>query len=956
MPAVTITSPVPGTVAGTINVNANASDNTGVAGVQFLLDGINLGAEDIAAPYSVSWNTTIIADGNHTLTARARDAAGNTTTSAGIIVNVLNNPPDTEFPIVAITAPAPGTVAGTLNVTANASDNIGVIGVQFLLDGVSLGVEDLVAPYSVSWNTTSAANGNHTLTATARDAAGNAATSTGIIVTVNNDIELPTVTIISPAAGNVLGTINVTADASDNFGVIGVQFLLDGVNLGAEDLAAPYSVSWNTTTATNGNHTLTARARDASGNTATSVGVIVTVNNDIELPTITITSPAAGTVAGTLNVTADANDNIGVIGVQFLLDGVNLDAEDMIAPYSISWNTVTIADGNHTLTARARDAAGNTATSTAVIVTVNNDTQLPTVTITAPAAGNVLGTINVTANASDNVSVAGVQFLVDGVNLGTEDIAAPYSVSWNTLSTANGNHTLTAVARDASGNTATSTGVTVAVSNDTQLPTVSITAPATGTVTGTINVTADASDNIGVIGVQFLLDGVNLGTEDIAAPYSVSWNTLTTTNGNHTLTARARDAAGNMTISTAVIVAVSNDTQVPAVTITAPAAGNVLGTINVTANASDNVGVAGVQFLLDGVNLGAEDIAVPYSVSWNTLTAANGAHTLTAMARDAAGNTATSTGVIVTVNNDIQLPMVAITAPAAGNVLGTINVTANASDNVGVIGVQFLLDGANLGTEDLAAPYSVSWNTLTVANGAHTLTAIARDAAGNTATSTGVIVTVNNDIQLPTVAITAPAAGNISGTINVTANASDNVGVSGVQFLLDGVNLGAEDIAAPYSVSWVSTGTTNGSHTLTARARDAAGNLATSAPVIVTVNNTNLMAAYGFTENTGTTATDNSGNNNNGTLTNGPTWSGSGRYGSAVLFDGTNDYINIIDASSLDLTNGMTMEAWVNPSNVTGFKTIICKDRTTTSYAYTLAANNNTTTVANQRPSSRCTN
>ena len=75
--------------------------------------------------------------------------------------------------------------------------------------------------------------------------------------------------------------------------------------------------------------------------------------------------------------------------------------------------------------------------------------------------------------------------------------------------------------------------------------------------------------------------------------------------------------------------------------------------------------------------------------------------------------------------------------------------------------------------------------------------------------------------------------------------------------------------------------------------------------------------------------------------------------GSAVLFDGTNDFININDANSLDLTNGMTMEAWVNPSDLTGFKTIICKDRTTTSYTYTLAANNNNATVANQRPNSR---
>ena len=179
-------------------------------------------------------------------------------------------------------------------------------------------------------------------------------------------------------------------------------------------------------------------------------------------------------------------------------------------------------------------------------MTIENtpDAQIPTVNITAPSAGNVGGAINITAEASDNVGVFGVQFLADGINIGTEDIVAPYSVSWNTLITANGNHTITAIARDEAGNAATSAGIIVTVFNDTQLPTVSITAPLPGTVGGTINVTANALDNIGIIGVQFLLDGVNLGAEDLTSPYSVTWNTTTIADGNHTLTARARDGGG----------------------------------------------------------------------------------------------------------------------------------------------------------------------------------------------------------------------------------------------------------------------------------------------------------------------------------------------------------------------------------------------------------------------------
>src|SRR5207248_1805271 len=155
-----------------------------------------------------------------------------------------------------------------------------------------------------------------------------------------------------------------------------------------------------------------------------------------------------------------------------------------------------------------------------------------------------------------------------------------------------------------------------------------------------------------------------------------------------------------------------------------------------------------------------------------------------------AGNVITSAGVGVTVFNDLTPPTVAITAPAAGTTVGgTVAVSASATDNVGVGGVQFKLDGANLGAELTAAPYAVTWDTKAAANSAHTLTAVARDAAGNVTTSAAVSVTVFNDLTPPTVAITAPAAGStVGGTLTVSASATDDVGVSGVQFKLDGAN------------------------------------------------------------------------------------------------------------------------------------------------------------------------
>ena len=371
---------------------------------------------------------------------------------------------------------------------------------------------------------------------------------------------------------------------------------------------------------------------------------------------------------------------------------------------------------------------------------------------------------------------------------------------------ANGAHTLTAVARDAAGQATTSAAVSVTVANDTTAPTVTVTSPAAASnVSATVTVTATAADDIGVAGVQFLLDGAPLGAEDTTAPYEVAWDTAPVANGAHTLTAVARDAAGHQTTSAAVSVTVTNDTTAPTVTVTSPAAASsVSATVTVTATAADDIGVAGVQFLLDGAPLGAEDTTAPYELAWDTATVANGAHTLTAVARDAAGHQTTSAAVSVTVANDTAAPTVTVTSPAAASSVGaTVTVIATAADDIGVVGVQFLLDGAPLGAEDTTAPYEVAWNTAAIANGAHTLTAVARDAAGHETTASAVSVTVTNDTMAPTVTVTSPAAASsVSATVTVTATAADDIGVAGVQFLLDGTPLGAEDTTAPYEVAW----------------------------------------------------------------------------------------------------------------------------------------------------------
>lgn len=205
------------------------------------------------------------------------------------------------------------------------------------------------------------------------------------------DTTPPNVTMTGPANGATVSgqTVAVKADASDNVAVVGVQFKIDGINLGVEDTVAPYCMSWNSLTATNALHTLIAVARDAAGNTKTSAAIAVTVNNGgvpDASPTVSITSPANGQpVTGTITVSADAHDDVSVSGVQFKLDGANLGAEDTSFPYGVSWATTSVGEGLHTLMAVARDGANHTTQSTSINVTVSN----PPPTISGISAGSI---------------------------------------------------------------------------------------------------------------------------------------------------------------------------------------------------------------------------------------------------------------------------------------------------------------------------------------------------------------------------------------------------------------------------------------------------------------------------------------------------------------------------------------------------------------------------------------
>ena len=134
---------------------------------------------------------------------------------------------------------------------------------------------------------------------------------------------------------------------------------------------------------------------------------------DTEAPQITLSDPTNGAVvSGTVTVSAVATDTVGVAGVQFLLNGANLNAEDTTTPFSTTWDVSLLANGVYTLSAEARDGAGNLATSAPVTVTVANppDTTPPTVTVVSPLDGAIGVSVNsnVTVTFDESMAAASI--------------------------------------------------------------------------------------------------------------------------------------------------------------------------------------------------------------------------------------------------------------------------------------------------------------------------------------------------------------------------------------------------------------------------------------------------------------------------------------------------------------------------------------------------------------------
>lgn len=199
------------------------------------------------------------------------------------VVSATTQGLDTEAPVVALINPADGTdfeVAQTVNVSANASDNIGVSKVEFIKDGL-LVFTDTSAPYGYVWEVDEANNGVHSLKAKAYDETNNVSETDTFQVTVNIDVTPPTVSITSPADGATYTsgqTISIDVSTFDDVGVTKVEFYRDGVLVNSDN-SAPYSQDWSFDVSNNGSHNWQAVAFDAAGNQSSTA--LLNVHVDI---------------------------------------------------------------------------------------------------------------------------------------------------------------------------------------------------------------------------------------------------------------------------------------------------------------------------------------------------------------------------------------------------------------------------------------------------------------------------------------------------------------------------------------------------------------------------------------------------------------------------------------------------------------------------------------------------
>jgi hypothetical protein len=295
------------TNSGPLNLVANFASTAGKAiSTVSIVEGVP-GRNGTATELSNTASTTITpAVGEHYYYAKLTQTDGNILWSAPIWVTQTSGGVDNVLPVVSTSETG---TAGNITLSANATDNVGVTLVEYYIDNL-LKASSNVAPYTVSFNSTTLTDGSHSLVARAYDAASNVGVSSPYAFSISNgggvDNVLP---VVSASETGTSNTVTFAATATDNVGVTKVEFYVDGALKGT-DTSAPYSMTYDSKLLTNASHALTAKAYDAANNSQVSTPVNFTVNNPVVQQLMLNTGFESGAASWTASsgvITSDAS-------------------------------------------------------------------------------------------------------------------------------------------------------------------------------------------------------------------------------------------------------------------------------------------------------------------------------------------------------------------------------------------------------------------------------------------------------------------------------------------------------------------------------------------------------------------------------------------------------------------------------------------------------------------------
>jgi fibronectin type 3 domain-containing protein len=596
-----------------------------------------------------------------------------------------------------------------------------------------------------------------------------------------------------------------------------------------------------------------------------------------------------------------------------------------------------------------------------------SDAQAPTAPGSLTANGSLTSaSLNWTAS-TDNVGVVRYNVYRSTTSGFTPSaanrIAQPTGTSFTDTGLAAGTYYYKVTAEDAAGNLSAPSNEASALVGDMTPPS----APGTLSANGGVGTAAlswgTATDNVGVVRYDVYRSTTSGFTPSaanrIAQPTGTSYTDSPLSLGTYYYKVAAEDAAGNVGPPSNEASATATADATPPTAPANLAASVVGGTVNLTwTGSTDNVGVVRYDVYRDTTQgftpSAANRIAQPTGTTYSDSSIfALGTYYYKVLAEDAAGNLSQP-------SNEASAAIADTTPPSTpGGLAGTVNGSSVAlswtasTDNVGVVRYNvhrsttsgFTPSAANR----IAQPTGTSYTDAGLAVGTYFYKVTAEDAAGNLSAPSAQASATIPDTTVPSTPTNLNATGGAGQAALTWTAATDNVGV--VRYNVHRSTTSgftpstANRIAQPTGTSYTDTGLAAGTFFYKVTAEDAAGNVSTpSAQASATVTNpapTGLVAGYGFDEGSGTTTADRSGNGNTGTLSN-ATWSTAGKFGNALFFNGTNARVNINDSNSLDLTNGMTLEAWVKPTVAnTVFQTILMKEQPGNT-AYALYGNTDT--------------